>query len=81
MGHIPEDIGDFVIAKTLTLGENDLTGTIIPEFLSTMTKLEAIRLFDMKLYGTIPPSLFDIPELYAVGLGGNNLNGTIPENI
>ena len=46
-----------------------------------MNKIEAIGLFDMKFHVTIPPSLFGIPELYAVGLGVDNLNGTVPENI
>ena len=78
MGHIPEIFGNIVNAKIPTLGKNDTTVTITEVMLRT-SKLEVIILFDMKFHGILPPSLFDVPKLYVVGLGGNDLNGKIPQ--
>jgi len=64
----------------LTLGNNNLTGTIPPE-LGNLTNLELLSLYGNDLTGTIPPELGNLSNLEGLLLHNNNLSGSIPPEL
>lgn len=66
--------------KLLTLGFNNLTGTI-PDVLAYLPKLQALDFTFDKLEGPVPDIFGGLTHLLQLGLGGNSINGTIPESL
>ena len=64
----------------LSLGSNDLTGSIPPE-LGALSKLEKLYLADNDLSGPIPSELGGLPRLRRLLLSSNQLSGEIPPEL
>lgn len=54
---------------------------LIPEWLSTQSKMVYLDLSNNKLHGNIPHWLWSLPNLAQVNLSSNNLEGTLPSYI
>ena len=72
--------GDLVVARSLNLSDNQLTGPIPPE-LGRLAKLEELYLQGNQLTGPIPPELGDLTNLQTLRLSGNGLTGVIPPEL
>ena len=64
----------------LTLWDNNLNGTLIPE-IGQLTALTSLGLGTNLLTGTIPPELGNLTLLDTLGLTNNDLTGEIPEEL
>lgn len=65
---------------TLELGNNFLTGPILPEF-GNLKRLHVLDLKCNNLSGSIPSTLSLLTSLETLDLSFNNLNGTIPQSL
>ncbi|KAK8592594.1 hypothetical protein V6N13_063167 [Hibiscus sabdariffa] len=52
----------------------------IPPFLSNLTALRVLNLYDNHFFGTIPPEISSLRHLRTIVLNRNNLNGSIPDS-
>lgn len=66
--------------KLLTLGFNNLTGTI-PDTLAHLPRLQNLDLVFNKLEGSVPDVFGSLAGLLQLGLGGNALSGAIPDSL
>ncbi|XP_021813163.1 receptor kinase-like protein Xa21 [Prunus avium] len=76
-GSIPIDVGNISSLVTLSLGYNELSGSI-PTSLGRLRNLQALYLDGNKLQGYIPDELCQLDNLVYLSLGGNQLSGSIP---
>ena len=72
-------INEFGRVDSLTLINNQLSGTIPPE-LCNLTELVYLNLDDNDLTGEIPQEICTLENLTVLGLSGGDLSGEIPEN-
>ncbi|KAL8535748.1 hypothetical protein ACS0TY_011402 [Phlomoides rotata] len=70
----------FRFPPTLELGNNFLTGSILPEF-GNLKRLHVLDLKSNNLSGSIPSSLSQLTSLEALDLSFNNLSGKIPASL
>ncbi|PHT73895.1 Phytosulfokine receptor 1 [Capsicum annuum] len=70
----------FSFPPTLELGNNFLTGAILPEF-GNLKKLHVLDLKSNNLSGTIPGSLSGMTSVENMDLSHNNLIGNIPSSL
>ena len=77
-GPIPSDMNYLIGLKELNLYYNRITGTV-----PSLHNLEALEVIDLDgnlLSGTVPESIFSLPQLKKLFLLNNeNLGGTIPD--
>lgn len=59
---------------SISLNENNVTGEIPSEF-SMLSELGVLKLFNNQLFGQIPASLFELPNLIFIDVESNNLQG------
>ena len=64
----------------LTLGSNQLTGSIPPE-IGNLTNLTVLVLFNNQLTGSIPPEIWNLTNLTKLVLFNNQLTDSIPSEI
>ncbi|ANM65094.1 receptor like protein 39 [Arabidopsis thaliana] len=74
-GQVPPTISNLTQLTELYLPLNDFTGSL--PLVQNLTKLSILHLSDNHFSGTIPSSLFTMPFLSYLDLGGNNLSGSI----
>ena len=67
--------------KALTLGSNQLTGTISPEFFNDLVSLERLSLENNMIIGQLPDAFGNLPLLQEIRLGQNRLSGRIPPSL
>jgi len=63
--------------ELLSLGENDLTGSIPNMLGGKLPELKELHLYENRLISTIPKTIFDPEQLTAVLLGNNELTGSL----
>mmetsp|Transcript_23481 Transcript_23481/g.55587 ORF Transcript_23481/g.55587 Transcript_23481/m.55587 type:complete len:260 (-) Transcript_23481:15-794(-) len=92
-GPIPDNFGDCIPLQTLNLQYNSLTGplpAVIANVSTNFPSLKEINLFNNRITGTIPETLFgpaSLPvfhprfNLQVFDLHNNMLTGTIPERV
>ncbi|CAI9776318.1 unnamed protein product [Fraxinus pennsylvanica] len=78
-GSISPNIAKMTALRTISLGNNSLSGTI-PD-LNSLKGLEILHLEDNWLRGQIPPSLGNLKNLRELFLYNNNLTGQVPSNV
>jgi Leucine-rich repeat (LRR) protein len=66
---------------SLDLGLNKLYGSIPPEGLRTLTRLQSLSLYNNSLTGGIPSEIESLVDLQLLFMGNNELKGTIPLTI
>jgi len=66
---------------SLDLGLNKLYGSIPPEGLRTLTRLQSLSLYNNSLTGGIPSEIESLVGLQLLFMGNNDLKGTIPITI
>jgi hypothetical protein len=64
----------------LSLGSNQLTGSIPPE-IGNLTNLTELYLFNNQLTGSIPSEIGNLTNLTKLMLSDNQLSGEIPQSI
>ncbi|KAL7700847.1 Leucine Rich Repeat/Leucine rich repeat [Lotmaria passim] len=69
--------GSQVVIKTMTLSNNQLTGTL-PASWARLSNIKVIGLFGNSLTGTLPWQWAQLPSLVTLTLGYNKLSGTLP---
>ncbi|KAK8629155.1 hypothetical protein V6N13_078007 [Hibiscus sabdariffa] len=52
----------------------------IPPFLSNLTALRVLNLYENHFFGTIPPEISSLQHLRTIVFNRNNLNGSIPDS-
>jgi len=80
-GSIPKGLEDLTQLILIDLERNLLTGDAIPDFLSGLTELKALRLSRNGFGGTIPNFVGQWTKLQQMWLGNNKINGPIPTSI
>jgi Leucine-rich repeat (LRR) protein len=75
---LPDCLGNLTTLTTLSLGSNQLYGTIPGTTISKMASLEVLDLSNNYLTGTIPTALAALSALVTLKLSVNSLTGTIP---
>ncbi|KAJ0082219.1 hypothetical protein Patl1_10029 [Pistacia atlantica] len=65
----------------LDLSYNNFTGSPIPEFIDSLTKLRHLNLSNAGLKGPIPHRLGNLSRLQLLDLSGNDLEGGFPKSI
>lgn len=78
-GTLPPEVGDIHLSQ-LFLSNNAITGRLPDFFGRTQQSLEIFLLDDNQLTGTVP-ELTNAPFIDWIDLGGNFLEGTIPESM
>ena len=79
-GHLP-GFENLTQLETISIVDSDLEGPL-PTELGSLTKLRSLFLDENYLTGELPSEIFaDWTLMRDIGLGGNQLNGTIPEAI
>ena len=73
-------MGSLVNLRSLSLGDNQLTGGI-PAELGNLANLERLRLFNNQLTGEIPDELGRLTNLTVLHLSGNQLTGCVPASL
>jgi hypothetical protein len=68
-------------SKFVELSNNRLTGTIPPEFFTSLPKLELLRLTGNSLSGPLPTTLGQLSSLTEAYFHANRLTGTIPSEL
>ena len=66
------------VVVAIDLSNLGLVGTIPEEIGIGLEAIEDLTLYNNDLFGTIPPSLMTLPNLFYVDLGSNYLVGSIP---
>ena len=61
----------------LTVGNNDVSGTIHASMFKTMVKATSIMLYNSQMSGSLPDSLYALSDLLNLQLGGNKLTGCV----
>ncbi|KAE8056441.1 hypothetical protein FH972_013216 [Carpinus fangiana] len=77
-GQIPPELSKLPGLVHFQFDNNHFDGTTIPSSYSNMSKLLKLSLRNCNLQGPIP-YLSQIPNLYYLDLGSNQLNGSIPQ--
>ncbi|KAK2633138.1 hypothetical protein EUGRSUZ_L00468 [Eucalyptus grandis] len=80
MGNIPPSIGNLSSLQKFGLSWNNFSGTI-PETLGRLRNLKELRLTANKFVSTIPISIFNISTLASLGVGENQLEGGLPNDL
>ncbi|KAH9722899.1 protein kinase domain-containing protein [Citrus sinensis] len=93
-GSIPKEIGKLRGLILLSLGFNDLNGTIsptmgrlkqlqgdIPSTIGALKDIETLSLASNQFQGPIPESVGSLISLESLDLSGNNLSGKIPKSL
>ncbi|GMP68728.1 hypothetical protein CsSME_00028252 [Camellia sinensis var. sinensis] len=75
IGPVPSNLNNLVHVQELFLSNNRLTGPL-PN-LTGMTLLNYVMMESTQLQGSIPVTLFSLPQLQTVVLRTNQLNGTL----
>ena len=85
-GTIPTELGRVTNLRWLEIDgaqfEMNSTTTTIPMEFSSLSKLNALRISNSNIGGTLHPLVFrNLTNLGVLDLSGNNLTGTIPSEI
>ena len=75
-----ENIATFGYLRELDLSNNEVTGSIPPEF-GNLTQLNNLNLSENKISGSIPSELGNLSGLTNLDLSENNISGTIPPEV
>ena len=82
IGPLPESLADCKNFQSLELGNNPLTGAVIPEYWGQhMEKLEYLGIYNTDLGGELPKSIGGMKSLKNLFIPSNRITGTIPESI
>ncbi|XP_075662313.1 uncharacterized protein LOC142631869 [Castanea sativa] len=76
-GSIPQQIGTLSKLTFLDLSSNNLTGHF-PLFLTNLTQLESLVIYQNLISGPIPEELGNLKNLQSLSLPSNKLTGSIP---
>jgi hypothetical protein len=76
-GHIPDELTHLVNLETLSISDNDFTGTI-PSF-NRLHRLKSLRIAKNSLSGDLP-SFASNKKLRTIDLSDNNISGSIQSN-
>ncbi|KAH9698797.1 protein kinase domain-containing protein [Citrus sinensis] len=76
-GRIPKEIGNLINLTKLSLGYNNLSGSL-PITLGRLKKLQGLDLQNNKFEGPIPHEFCHFSRLYKFYLNRNKLSGSIP---
>ncbi|CAI9759373.1 unnamed protein product [Fraxinus pennsylvanica] len=76
-GTIPREVGNLGNLWLLSIGGNDLTGSL-PQALKDSRKMQALNLHCCKFQGSIPKNFCNFTKLYHLDLGENRLFGEVP---
>ena len=77
---IPPELGNLANLYSLSLYDNQLSGSIPPE-LGNLANLYSLYLSDNQLSGSIPPELGNLANLGRLSLRNNQLSGSIPSEL
>ncbi|KAL6853555.1 hypothetical protein ACP4OV_019584 [Aristida adscensionis] len=75
-GTVP-DLTNATQLNYVDLSNNDFASSLAPGWFSTLTKLNTLFMDDDKLTGSIPSTLFSLPQLEQVSLAKNAFNGML----
>ncbi|XP_062017861.1 probable LRR receptor-like serine/threonine-protein kinase At3g47570 [Rosa rugosa] len=78
-GSIPREIGNLTMLKMIFLDDNKFTE--IPNEISTLNQLEKLYVQLNSLMGHVPIAIFNISSLTTLTFYGNNLSGSLSDNI
>ena len=79
-GPIPNDLTNCDSLCVLSLGDNDLSGSLVDNInFSLWPRLQLLDLYSNSFIGPIPPSITSLTNLSILDLGGNNFTGPIPQ--
>ena len=85
VGKLPNSMEQLTNLRLLSLGEytggNRFEPAAIPEFISQMTRLEAIFLANCNLIGPVPNWIGNLRELRQLDLQNNQLYGRLPKEV
>jgi len=82
VGPLPDELADCKHLQSIELGNNPLTGAVIPEYWGKhMQKLEYLGIYNTELGGELPRSIGGMKSLKNLFLASNKITGTIPESI
>jgi hypothetical protein len=80
VGTIPDSIYNLVLLSTLSLDENELTGTI-STLVGQVTNLESFEVYGNQLDGSLPDTLYTLPALKRIRVGDNGFTGTVSDRL
>lgn len=81
VGALPLELAHLSALDTLTLNDNEISGTLPSPYFTQLTDLRQISLYNNRLSGTIPEEMYDLSSLEYIGLQENILHGTISSKI
>jgi Leucine-rich repeat (LRR) protein len=80
-GAIPAELWNLIGLQELLLNLNPLQAAEIPAAIGKLTQLQVLGMAEISLQGEIPPQLYTLTNLWNLALYGNNLTGTISNDI
>ena len=81
-GNLPSELFELRNAHTITLRNNEFTGSLPNPLFSETSKLRDFNINENQISGTLPGSLFqNNPDLESINLTGNQLEGSLPESL
>jgi len=80
-GTFPPEIGVLSKLRIISLGNNQMTGTIPTHLFSQLTSLELLSLYNNHFSSTIPITVGSMTNLAALYLDNNDFSGQIPTSL
>jgi hypothetical protein len=78
---LPSNLGLCTALRVLRLEHNFFSGSLEGVFNKNMTVLENVDLSDNRFSGSIPPDLFELPEVITIALSLNCFEGSLPQSM
>ncbi|MQM00426.1 hypothetical protein Taro_033157 [Colocasia esculenta] len=80
-GTVPHSVYNLSNLNTISLYQNQLSGTLPPDLATTLPNLEVLNVGENMFQGEIPTSLSNASYLQEINFGNNSFKGTIPNNL